>query len=416
MPAKIYISYRRDDDPAAAARVHDGLAASFGQSNLFIDIDKLRAGQRFEDEVAKALAACDVLIAIIGHRWMKLLKAKSVSGERDYVREEIASALERKIVIVPVRVGLKDHLPPLPRTRDLPEDIGELVLHQKHDVTHEQFGRDIAELSEAIVGVRGRLAKTVKLFLTAFLIICGTAAALFAISFTLASLLGNSAPIQLASSFAALPLLVFPKVLEALEQREGRDNFAAGNQNSIYDFSGFQIAWPLMALYGCFILISVDIVTVLPVTFIDDYIVHNFSDIGKPVRSAYQLGVTLSTNWLATTLSAYLVGRWIGARCSSKGMIAVLLAIIIAAASGVAFDLLFPNPEELAPEAVLDLYRFPFLMCAGLIGYWRGRKYRLSKYLHYLLDVLPADTRDTVIDLAFEEAQKVGSPKGLPAG
>jgi len=35
----IFISYRRDDDASAAARVSDGLASSFGKANLFIDVD-----------------------------------------------------------------------------------------------------------------------------------------------------------------------------------------------------------------------------------------------------------------------------------------------------------------------------------------------------------------------------------------
>jgi hypothetical protein len=60
----------------------------FGKANLFIDVDSLLAGQRFDKELAKALAACDVLIAVIGQRWMELLKAKITSGER----EEIAAA------------------------------------------------------------------------------------------------------------------------------------------------------------------------------------------------------------------------------------------------------------------------------------------------------------------------------------
>ena len=46
MPGKIFISYRRDDDPSAAARVRDGLAARFGKSELFIDVDNLLAGGR----------------------------------------------------------------------------------------------------------------------------------------------------------------------------------------------------------------------------------------------------------------------------------------------------------------------------------------------------------------------------------
>ena len=45
----------------------------------------------------------------------------------------------------------------------------------------------------------------------------------------------------------------------------------------------------------------------------------------------------------------------------------------------------------------------------GLIGYWRGKRQSLSKYLYYLLSVLPPQTRDTVVELAFEEAQKVSA-------
>src|SRR4029077_6742618 len=47
------------------------------------------------------------------------------------------------------------------------------------------------------------------------------------------------------------------------------------------------------------------------------------------------------------------------------------------------------------------------IIVPGLIGYWRGQRQRLSKYLNYLLSVLPPQTRDTVVDLAYGEAQKV---------
>jgi hypothetical protein len=39
MPGKIFISYRRDDDPNGAARIYDALAAAFGEGNLFMDIE-----------------------------------------------------------------------------------------------------------------------------------------------------------------------------------------------------------------------------------------------------------------------------------------------------------------------------------------------------------------------------------------
>ncbi len=126
-----------------------------------MDVDNLLAGQRFDRELSKALDDCDVLIAIIGPRWMDLLKARTQSSERDYVREEIAAALQRGIVVIPARVGLEGRMPPLPRSEDLPEDISNLVLHQKHDVAHERFGRDVADLIVAIEAAHERLDRDV---------------------------------------------------------------------------------------------------------------------------------------------------------------------------------------------------------------------------------------------------------------
>jgi formylglycine-generating enzyme required for sulfatase activity len=124
-----------------------------------MDVDNLLVGQRFDMKLAEALDACDVLVAVIGSRWTELLKARTESGERDYVREEIAAALKRGIVVIPVRVGREDDMPAMPRSEDLPEDIRELVLYQKHDVMHERFGRDMAELGAGIVAVRKEMRK-----------------------------------------------------------------------------------------------------------------------------------------------------------------------------------------------------------------------------------------------------------------
>ena len=157
MAGKIFVSYRRDDDPNGAARIRDALTAKFGRSSVFMDVDDLLAGLRFDEELAKALAACDVFLAVIGPRWMDLLKARASGPDRDYVREEIAEALKRKIVVIPVRVGREGQLPPLPRTDDLPSEIRDLVHYQKHDVIYEYFGRDANSLVDAITAVRLRL-------------------------------------------------------------------------------------------------------------------------------------------------------------------------------------------------------------------------------------------------------------------
>lgn len=118
-----------------------------------MDVDRLLAGQRFDRELDKALSQCDVLIAVIGPRWMESLSEHARGGERDFVHDEIAAALKRDIVVIPVLIGREGHMPPLPRKDGLPEDIRALVLYQKHDIAHESFNRDADHLTAAIASV-----------------------------------------------------------------------------------------------------------------------------------------------------------------------------------------------------------------------------------------------------------------------
>lgn len=154
MRGRIFISYRRDDAPGDARSIRDRLAGKFGKSNVFMDVDNLLAGQRFDRQLDKALAGCDVLIAIMGHRWMELLAEKTKNAERDYAREEIAAALKRDIVVIPVLVGHEGRMPTLPRSKNLPKEIRDLAMHQKHSVAHESFGRDVDDLIVAINAMR----------------------------------------------------------------------------------------------------------------------------------------------------------------------------------------------------------------------------------------------------------------------
>lgn len=130
--------------------MRDRLSQKFGNTNVFMDVDNLLPGQRFDRELDHALSQCDVLIAVIGPRWMKLLSGHARTRERDFVHEEIAAALKRDIVVIPAIIGRKGNMPSLPRRDDLPEDIRDLVLHQRQDIAHESFGRDVDELIEAV--------------------------------------------------------------------------------------------------------------------------------------------------------------------------------------------------------------------------------------------------------------------------
>jgi TPR repeat protein len=152
---KIFISYRRGDVPGDARSVCERLERRFGKANVFMDVDRLLAGQRFDRELDKALSRSDVLIAIIGPRWMELLAEHARDGARDFVRDEISAALKRDIVIIPVLIGRENAMPPLPRKEDLPDDICDLVQYQKHSIVHESFGRDADHLIAAVKSVLG---------------------------------------------------------------------------------------------------------------------------------------------------------------------------------------------------------------------------------------------------------------------
>ena len=130
----------------AAARLRDKLAAALGDSEVFMDVDNLLAGERFDLKLKEALAGTEIFLAVIGPRWMELFEARMESGERDYVREEIAAALAAQIPVIPV---LMDRAP-LPKAASLPEDIRELVLYHAHGIVYESFGRDVQALIEAI--------------------------------------------------------------------------------------------------------------------------------------------------------------------------------------------------------------------------------------------------------------------------
>ena len=105
--ARIFISYRREDSAASAGRLHDRLREHFGRNNVFMDVDTIEPGLDFGEVIERTVASCDVLIALIGRRW---LTNTDVAGQRrlddpeDLVRWKVATALRRNIRVIPVLI------------------------------------------------------------------------------------------------------------------------------------------------------------------------------------------------------------------------------------------------------------------------------------------------------------------------
>ena len=115
-PLRVFLSYRREDASGHAGRLYDLLAARYGTERVFMDIDAIPLGSEFAETINRAVASCDVLIALIGRDW---LEAKDADGHRrlddpdDFVRREIESALGQGVVVVPATVQGAE----LPRAR-----------------------------------------------------------------------------------------------------------------------------------------------------------------------------------------------------------------------------------------------------------------------------------------------------------
>src|SRR5215472_11119027 len=102
---RIFISYRREDTEYAVGWLFDRLVLHFSEQQVFKDIDTIQPGDDFREVITAAVASCDVLLVLIGDRWVT---ATGEGGQRrldhpeDLVRLEIQAALARNIRVIPV--------------------------------------------------------------------------------------------------------------------------------------------------------------------------------------------------------------------------------------------------------------------------------------------------------------------------
>jgi hypothetical protein len=104
MAQKIFINYRRGDDPGftRALYLHLQLEGGF---ELFMDVEgDIKPGDDYIAVLTAQVAACNVLLAVIGPRWANLL-AERAGDPGDWVAIEIEAALRHGKRVIPVLVG-----------------------------------------------------------------------------------------------------------------------------------------------------------------------------------------------------------------------------------------------------------------------------------------------------------------------
>src|SRR4051794_15983660 len=118
---KMVISYRRADSQDIAMRIRDRLAARYGKRSVFTDIDSIPLGRDFLRHINSELSTSDVLLAVVGPRWIRGggEQGQGIGEETDYVRIEVEGALKRDMPVIPILVGGAK----MPKPAELPEGL-----------------------------------------------------------------------------------------------------------------------------------------------------------------------------------------------------------------------------------------------------------------------------------------------------
>ncbi len=101
-----------------------------------MDIDNIPFGVDFREHIDAAVGQCDVVLAVIGPRWVgKAFIRRRIDEPKDFVRVELESALRRNLPVIPILIDNAG----MPGEADLPPSLTRLAFRNAIEVDH---GRD----------------------------------------------------------------------------------------------------------------------------------------------------------------------------------------------------------------------------------------------------------------------------------
>ncbi len=148
---RVFLSYRRNDVGGYAGRLSDDLRQRLGAKSVFQDVTAIALGEAFTAAIDRALDESDAVVAVIGPGWVTASTPEGsprLLDRDDYVRLELARALQREVRVVPVLVGGAS----LPTADALPEDLRGLVERQGMVLRDESWHQDVESLVRSLRG------------------------------------------------------------------------------------------------------------------------------------------------------------------------------------------------------------------------------------------------------------------------
>jgi pterin-4a-carbinolamine dehydratase len=121
------------------------LRAIFGLGSVFIDTNDIRIGSDWPARIDERLQAASILLVVIGPTWLRVADEagrRRLDKTDDWVRNEIAYAIDNKLEIIPFLIGGVS----FPDKKDLPKRLIKLVDRQAIKVDYESWDNDLNRL------------------------------------------------------------------------------------------------------------------------------------------------------------------------------------------------------------------------------------------------------------------------------
>ncbi len=149
MAMRIFICYRHEDSAGEALALKTLLKHLRPDFEVFMDVDSIPAGIDFVQRLTDEVQRCDVLVALIGAKWLDARdesQNRRLENSNDYVRIEISAALQRDILVIPILLNNTK----MPRKDQLPLDLANLPFRSALYFRHESFPSDVGRLVDQL--------------------------------------------------------------------------------------------------------------------------------------------------------------------------------------------------------------------------------------------------------------------------
>ena len=124
-----------------------------------MDVDDIPPGADFAAHIGAKVGSCDALVAVIGKNWLTArndVGQLRLSDPGDYVGLEIALALQRGVLVIPVLVGGAT----MPKPAELRGDLRALAERNALTLNDAEFQRDAEALVHALEKLPGLRKRT----------------------------------------------------------------------------------------------------------------------------------------------------------------------------------------------------------------------------------------------------------------